>query len=213
MSGDERIERARQLYERAVFGGDAGVLAEAERELDRVEADLAVARGRIAHARFLAEQAEDPSERALFDRALGLYQALGDPRGEADALFWIGVYHQVVRHDDEAAVPVLRQSADLARRTGDPLTLSYALRHLGTAEHRAGRLAAARRWLEESVRLRREIGFRPGVAANLVGLAYIAVGEGRQADARALLDEADAIAEETGAHAIARQVAEARHQL
>jgi hypothetical protein len=53
MSPDERIERAGLLYERAVFGGDTGVLAIAERELDGVEADLALARGRIVHARSL----------------------------------------------------------------------------------------------------------------------------------------------------------------
>jgi Flp pilus assembly protein TadD len=51
--------------------------------------------------------------------------------------------------------------------------MSEALRHLGIAEHRAGRLDTARQRLEESVRLRREIGLMPGVAANLVGLAYI----------------------------------------
>lgn len=46
MSADGRIERARMLYENAVFGGNAGALAAAERELDAVEADLALARGR-----------------------------------------------------------------------------------------------------------------------------------------------------------------------
>jgi hypothetical protein len=47
---DERIERARQQFERAVFGGDGSGLAGAERELDAVEADLALARGRLLHA-------------------------------------------------------------------------------------------------------------------------------------------------------------------
>ena len=44
MSAEDRIERARLLYERAVFGGDADALATADRELDAVEADLALAR-------------------------------------------------------------------------------------------------------------------------------------------------------------------------
>jgi hypothetical protein len=39
MSAD-RIERARLLYERSVFDGDASALAAADRELDAVEADL-----------------------------------------------------------------------------------------------------------------------------------------------------------------------------
>ena len=50
----------------------------------------------------------------------------------------------------------------------------------------------------------------PGVAANLVGLAYIAAGQGRRDDALALLDEAGAIAEAHGADRIVGQVADAR---
>lgn len=217
MSPDERIERARLLYESFVFGGDVSVLAVADRELDGVEADLALARGRIMHGRFLEQRseepqqaAEDPRELALFERAAQLYQALGDVRGEAESLFWVGCLHQVVRRDNDAAVPVLERSCELAAQVGDKPTMSDALRHLGIAEHTAGRADAARERLEESVRLRREIGLMPGVAANLVGLAYIAAGQGRRAEALALAGEAGAIAEASGADAILRQVEELR---
>ena len=54
---DGRIERSRQLYERALFESDAGALTAAERELDGVEADLALARGRVIHGRFLEQRA------------------------------------------------------------------------------------------------------------------------------------------------------------
>jgi Flp pilus assembly protein TadD len=91
--------------------------------------------------------------------------------------------------------------------------MSYVLRHLGIAEHAAGRLDAARARLEASVNLRREIGFWPGVAANLVGLTYIAVAQGRQDDARALLDEARTIAEANDAQSIVRQIDEAQAAL
>ena len=50
---DDRLEQTRRLYERAVFGGDASGLAEADRYLSAVEADLALARRRVLHARFL----------------------------------------------------------------------------------------------------------------------------------------------------------------
>jgi tetratricopeptide (TPR) repeat protein len=78
------------------------------------------------------------------------------------------------------------------------------------ADHADGRLEEARRRLEESSGLRREIGFLPGVASNMVGLIYIAAGQGRHDDALALLDEAKTIAEASGARAIMRQVEEAR---
>jgi hypothetical protein len=91
--------------------------------------------------------------------------------------------------------------------------MSYALRHLGYADHTAGRLDAARKRLEESTRLRRELEFLPGVAANLVGLAYVAAAQGRREDALALIEEAGSIADASGARAILRQVDEARTQL
>src|ERR1022692_454183 len=152
-------------------------------------------------------------ELALFERAADLYQALGDVPGEAEALFWVGCFHQAVRRDNDAAVPVLNRSCQLAAQAGDKLTMSDALRHLGIAGHVAGRADQARERLEESARIRREIGLMPGVAANLVGLAYIAGGQGRRAEAFALADEAAAIAEASGAHAIVRQAEEVRAQI
>ncbi|MFG1649462.1 tetratricopeptide repeat protein [Micromonospora sp. NPDC049275] len=220
MSTEDRIERARVLYEHAVFSGDAGVLVDAERDLDAVEADAALARGRILHARFLNERAvigsspvEDPAELRLFERAIALYQALGDTRGQAEALFWIGCLHQVIRRDNETAVPYLARSHRMAAQVGDKPTQAEALRHLGIAAHTAGRLDEARERLEESSRLRREVGALPGVAANMVGLAYIAAAQDRHADALATLDEANAIAQAHGAHAIVRQIEQARTQI
>jgi tetratricopeptide (TPR) repeat protein len=213
MGVDERIEKAGRLYERVVFGGDAGALETAERELDAVEADLALALGRVLHARFVEGHNEYPEELPLFERAVRPYRALGNARGEAEALSWVGCFHQVVRDDDETAIPALERSRELVARVGDELTESYALRHLGIADHTAGRLVAARERLEESARQRREIGFMPGVAANLVGLIYIDAAEGRRDDALALAEEAAEIAEASGARGIARQVEEAHARL
>ena len=220
MSAEDRIERTRTLYEQAVFGGDVSGLADAERDLDAVEADLTLARGRTLHGRFLNERAsadaspvEDPAELPLFERAAELYQALGDTRGEAEALFWIGCLHQVIRRDNETAVPHLERSRQLAAQVGDKPTEAEALRHLGIAAHMAGRLDEARERLEESSRLRREIGVMPGVASNMVGLAYIAAAQDRRSDALATLDEANTIAQAHGAHAIVRQIEQARTQI
>jgi tetratricopeptide (TPR) repeat protein len=207
---DTRLDRARDLYERAVFGGDGTALGTADTVLDAVEADLALARGRVVHARFLEERADDPSERELFARAATLYRGLGDTRGEGEALFWMGTYEQVVRGDHEAALPALRRAHELAAAAGDDLTRSYVVRHLGFADLAAGDLAAARARFEESVTLRRALDFPAGVAAGLVPLAYLAREEGREADAAALLDEAEATARECGAAGVLAWVAEAR---
>ncbi|NUT45907.1 MAG: tetratricopeptide repeat protein [Saccharothrix sp.] len=213
MADEGPFERARLLYEQAVFGGDADALSIAERELEGVEAALALARGRILHARFLEERQEDPRELALFERAVELYRKVGDVRGEGESLFWVGTFHQVVRGDGETAFAVLERSYELAAGAGDKLTLSYAVRHLGFADMAAGRMTAARERLEESVRLRKEIGFMPGVAAGLMALAHLTAREGNHDKAMTLLDEADTIAEECGAHGILRWVEQARAEL
>lgn len=217
---DDRLEQTQRLYERAVFGGDASGLAEAEGLLSAVEADLAVARGRVLHARFLdatSRTVGPPADTAdalpLFERAVELYRSVGDVRGEAEAQFWVGTFHQVVRNDDAAAAPAFERARALATQADDPLTLSYILRHLGIAAHRAGQLDDARRYLEESTRLRPQLGFRQGVAANLVGLAYIAASDGRTDEASAILDEAHSIATESSAAGITRQIDEARRHL
>ena len=213
MKADDRIERARRLYERAVFGGDGNAIAAGERELDAVEANLALARGRLLHARFLNTRREDPRELSLFEHAAEMYRRLGDVRGEAEALFWIGCFHQVVRDDDAAAVPVLEESHRKAVQAGDPLTASYALRHLGFADLKADRLESAWERLEESTRLRREIGFLPGVAADLAALADLAAEQGHREEARKLLDEAASIAAAAQAGGVLRLVRQARAEL
>lgn len=217
---DERVRRARLLYERTVFAGDPGPLADADLELDAADADLAVARGQIMHARFLLRRDEDPgqaesdpAELVLFERAAQLYRALGDRRGEAEALFWVGCFHQVARRDNATAAPALQRSLELASQADDKATMAEALRHLGIQAHAAGSLELARQRLEESTRLRRDIGPSPGVAANLIGLAYIAAGQARRDDAMALLDEASAIAETNDAPRILRSASQARAEL
>src|ERR1700733_8697404 len=160
MSTDGRIEQARLLYERAILDGEAGALEAADRELDGLEADrdldglvadLALARGRVIHGRFLVQRAEDPERAAedprelgLFEVAAKIYRERGDLRGEGEALFWIGCCHQVVRRDNAAAVPVLQRSLQLATDAADTRIMAEALRHLGIAEHAAGRLRGGR---------------------------------------------------------------------
>ncbi|MEV6118426.1 tetratricopeptide repeat protein [Streptomyces sp. NPDC052109] len=213
MTADTRIEQAELLYERAVFGGDSSALATADQGLDAVEADLALARGRLLHARFLEERAEDARELELFGRAAELYRRLGDARGEGEALFWVGTFHQVVRDDTETALPSFTRALDLAAQADDRLTKSYVLRHLGFAEHMAGRLDAARAHFEESTRLRRELGFLPGVAANLIALAEFAVEQNQRYEAAALLKEAAELAESTDSNGVMRWVTGARERL
>lgn len=190
-------------YRQAAFAGDPSALAGADRRLTVQEAETCLDRAKLAHARFLTGSGDHDEELPLLDRAVALFRRAGDVTGEAEALCWTGIFHQVVRQDDTEAVPFYRQAAE----RGDPLTRSFALRHLGVAEHRAGNLTAARELLEESTAIRREHDFPIGIAANLVGLIYIAAAEGR--DTTEMITEARALATAAGATSVLAEVEEA----
>ncbi|MFI6779899.1 hypothetical protein [Micromonospora sp. NPDC050276] len=74
-----------------------------------MDADVALARGKILHARFLDTGLEDAAELPLFERAAGLYWELGDARGEGESLFWVGTVHQVMTPDRESVVECARR--------------------------------------------------------------------------------------------------------
>jgi tetratricopeptide (TPR) repeat protein len=211
---DDPLARADLLNEQALFTGSADARAEAGRELDRAEALLALGRGRVLHARFLVDRAaEDPEELAHFERALAIAERLGDRALEAQALFWVGLVHQVVRGDDVVGVSCFQRSYDLARELGDTVTMSYAVRHLGFADGEAGRHDQAWARFRESVELRRAAGFLPGVAAGLFTLGEVAAAQGRPAEARELLDEGRALAERVGAEPFLRLIEAALAEL
>ncbi|MGH7642182.1 MAG: tetratricopeptide repeat protein [Candidatus Dormibacteria bacterium] len=213
MSEEDWMARAWMNYERAVYGGDSSAMDDGQRELDRVEADLALARGRLMHARFMATQQEEPDELVLLERAADLYLRLGDRRGESESLFWIGTFHQVVRGDIDAAAEPLKRAHQLALKTGDTLTLSEVVRHLAFLEMETGHPEAARALLEESVRLRRDMDWMPGLAAAILALAEFESGQGHRDLAVDLLGQAYAIAEETGAHGVVSWVEQVRTKM
>ncbi|MFF4112051.1 tetratricopeptide repeat protein [Streptomyces sp. NPDC001714] len=210
MQEQDWVVQAGELFEAAMFGGDASALDRSDDVLDAVEARLSMARGKVLHVRFLNGLDENSQEVVFFERAAELYRRLEDVSGEADALFWVGCWHQVVKGDGATGRPYFEQSYALAKSVDDRMTMSYAVRHLGFADKDAGYFEQARERLTESVSLRREIGFRPGEAAGLVALAYLAAETGDRPVALQHLDEAQAVAQSCGAKAVSGWVEQAR---
>ncbi|MGW2730648.1 tetratricopeptide repeat protein [Streptomyces sp. NPDC001494] len=210
MQRQDWTERAGELFDVAMFGGDMSALERSDDVLDAVEAPLALARGKVLHVRFLNDREEDTQELVLFERAAELYERLGDASGEAQALFWVGCWHQVVKGDGAAGKPYFERSYELAQSVDDRMTMSYAIRHLGFVDRDAGRFERAREQLTASLTLRREIGFRPGQAAALVALAYLAAETGDQPAAFHHLDEAKSVAETCDAKAVSEWIEQAR---
>jgi tetratricopeptide (TPR) repeat protein len=164
-------------------------------DFDVAEGWALLALGRTLHARFLRTRVFDDRELPAFQRAAELFAAAGDARGEGEAEFWIGTYFQ--HTGDEAAAAHLDHALALARESGDALLLSCVERHLGFAAVIAGDLETAAVHLDESVRLRRPLDFPAGVAAALVARAELALDADQPELAAELLDEADALANDT----------------
>lgn len=213
------LASADRAYHSAVFGGDASGLRSALhglRAADPADPSTHLARGRLLHAGHLAGATDLDStaagghldEEECFNEAYSGFLARGDLAGQARARFWQGCYWQVVREDQDRALTFLRPALELSVAAGDALTESYALRHLGIAAFVTGDAEEARVLLERSVALRRGLGFDAGVAANLIGLAHLAVEGGELDRAVATAEEALALATAAEADAIAAQARE-----
>jgi tetratricopeptide (TPR) repeat protein len=202
----EVTRRLRDRYEQAAFGGDEAALATGMTEVTALQGAVDLARGRLLHTRFLGDHQDRPEELAAFERAAAAFRDAGEVSGEAEALFWIGCYHQAVHGANAAALPQFERAGELAVAAGDMLTLSYVERHLGYLDWDAGRTEQARSRFEESLRLRRELGFQPGVAAALLALAEFAKSQGDAAEADRYAAEARQVAEAAGARGVLRWI-------
>ena len=110
-------DRARRRYEDAFFDDEPEQLDQADAELDLVEAGLGLARGRIMHARFLADGQLDPRDAGSSVRAGR--RAVRRGRGRArrrgrGTVLGRDLPHQAGRDDEQAARPLLERAAELA---------------------------------------------------------------------------------------------------
>jgi tetratricopeptide (TPR) repeat protein len=167
----------------------------------RIEAFVLSRRGLLLHTAFLHDRGrgEPPDELRLFEEALTIRRALDDARDVAESLFHVGLVHQVVRGDSPGSFPWFQESYERAREAGDGLLMSYAVRHLGFARAEAGDAQGAERDLRESLDLRRQAGWIPGVAPAQLALAELLAEQGRREEALALAESARTTLEDLGA--------------
>jgi predicted ATPase len=170
--------------QRATALEGAGVLAEAQGDLDRAEACYREAlrtwqeldeRGRIARsldnlgnvesARGNLGQAE-----TLHQEALALWRELDDPRGTATSLSNLGTVALYQGQYTEAAA-YYEASLPLLRELDDDYGVDAVLNNLGLAAQWQGDYPQAAALHESSLAIRRDLGDRPRTAAALVNLA------------------------------------------
>jgi tetratricopeptide (TPR) repeat protein len=112
-----------------------GLLSRARADGDRaLEAAVLDRLGMLMHFQALEGDptlADSDGEEALFRQALTIRRELGDQAGIAESLFGLGLVHQVLRNDWDAAMPCFTEALDLADAHGDLLLRSEVHRHVG----------------------------------------------------------------------------------
>lgn len=200
LTSDERIDLHLELFrihDRVGLHHNSRPVAQA---LRHIEAAFAVtedpspsteARLELARAgyHYRAETAESgyPVARAHAERALALFQELGDTRGQADAVHRLGLFH-MQRRELEDARELFDRSLELEKKGEERLVfLADYERHVGFVYVLGEDIASSIPYFERSLTLRREAGAvdQSLFAARVLGWALVEVG--RLEEARASL--------------------------
>ncbi len=168
---------------------------QARTEQDLVEEATALTRlGMLAHYAAIRgdlSQADWMAEERLFLAALTLQRQVDDPAGAAEALFGLGLVHQVLRGDWSTAMPFYREALTLAERYADEMVRSEVHRHIGFYHvFVAGEPEQGLRHLRMSQVLRERYGDPRRVATGTLALGEAELAAGNRSEAIRLLREA-----------------------
>ena len=135
--------------------------------------------------------------RAAWDESLVLLREVGDERGVACSLWFLGgLAARTQEHARGRAL--LDEAVQLFRGVGDAWGLSQVLALLGTVLLVQRDVPGARRAEEEALEIARRLGSRWGIAAALRNLARVTASEGDPESAGGLLLESARIFQEIG---------------
>jgi predicted ATPase len=184
---------------RSYLAEGSGWLEQALHEVEEETMDRARAldgAGRLAFYR-----GDRGADRRCLEESASLLQELGDKRGLAQTLAYLGVAAGVVG-DADTARTAGEQAVAMSRSVGDEWTQALALWGLGS-NHLLGRCgppdaAAAAPLLAESAALFRKTGDKWGLAAPLLYLGRIARTSGDLDTARRLLSESAVLLRDVG---------------
>ncbi len=133
----------------------------------------------------------------LLERALALWQELGDRRGAARTLMTLG--HVSDRLGDMTAAAIrFEEALVIGREIDDTSLVAAALANLGLVADQQGTYAAAVARYEEALALFRKLGNRRREGAVLDNLGIVARAQGQLAEATRFYEDALAVRLETG---------------
>ena len=130
----------------------------------------------------------------LLENALRIWREIEAPWGESMTL--VSLAHVFFEFDQvDRTIECAGQALEIAHSIGNRFSEADALHWLGVAHRKFNDLAASLVNLEESLRIRREIGYDYGVVLGLVELTRVLVDMRRSEDARLALRTADTLAD------------------
>jgi len=209
---EQHLEAARDTLQLASEGGldslrpsallsEAGALTELGRLVEAHEVlkqllllgdwvgdpDVALAHLAIARVRF--QQGELSSALESVELALGLFEAIPHPAGQAESLMVAGAIHDRSGRL-EAALDVLEQATSYYAELGDQRRLARSLVQRGISLMRANQTELAMELFDRGARQFRALGDRQGEGATLVNHGMLLARGGRMLDAEPLFERA-----------------------
>ena len=171
-----------------------------ERALARSEGVAVSIRAKALEAAANLASLQDDTDRAeaLFESSLALYRELGDRRGMAASLFWLGgIAGQ--RNDLARAHGLIGEALTLQRQVGDKEGTAWSLFGMAALACEQGEYATARALYEEGLSMHRQLGNKHGIAWSIFRLAEVLfVSQGDPAKVHTLIEEGLAFFRELG---------------
>lgn len=156
----------------------------------------------LAHAYFLLDNAYvllGAWDKATYSqRALELYEELGDLWGQGVVLNNLGVY-AAWRGQWNEALDLYERGREAREKIGDAVNAAYGTMNIGEILSDQGRLDDAERLIRKALRIWKAAGDRAGVVYAVSALGRLATRRGEYEEAMRLLREARTEAEDIGA--------------
>lgn len=156
----------------------------------------------VARASYIAGASYDdlgrPGALAYLERAVAIYEEIGDDRGLATACNNLGI-HSYTRGRWDEAVQLYARARAADMRVGDPVNEAVHANNEAEVLSDQGRLSEAEPLFAGMIRICRGAGFLIGEALGTSNLGRVASRDGRYAEAYALYAEAIRLFDEIGA--------------
>ncbi|NNC12279.1 DUF4062 domain-containing protein [Planctomonas sp. JC2975] len=161
------------------------------------EAGTAVALGCTAMTRAQIQDSDRATAKADLERAIALFQKLGDGWGESVAWVTFGRI-DMLEEDDAAALEHYQRGAEVSRRTHDPFAITITEHHMARLLLFQGRLDEAEPAFADAAYVSATLGHLEGAAYGIEGLCAIAAARGNAERAGILAGAAQELRQKSG---------------